>query len=570
MKELFIYVKNAVDIVDVIAHYIPLFPAGNYYKGLSPFKQEKTPSFTVTPNKKIFYCFSTHIGGDVIDFVSRMENCSQYQAAIILIQRYSIPIDKTILNFEKDNQVEKDNYFKIYDIFVSWTEQKLRNNDKAIAYLRHRGIDEYWQEKYRIGYCPDSIYISDFLQYIQKESILLDEVVKTNIIQKKGRKLFFSCQDRIVFPIQNVLNLYCAYGSRIFLENDIRPKYINSVSSAEFVKKNLLYGLTQAKLKIKETNVVYFVEGYIDVIMMAQAGYENTVATMGTAMSKHHIDYIKKFVNEVIIMYDGDFAGYNAVIKSMPLFWNENIDVFIVKVPSGEDPASMVQKKLIHSVIAKKQSIISFFIEEKKTVLKDNSLKNIHEGIIHIMEVIENIEDKAKQLSLIMKVSTELSINQDYLLSCFNNNKALKKDNENKSENLMIRIDEGDVTDDYKKEQKVKRYWYLFFYLTLFFYDKNNPLSIKSIFLLNNFGLPEFKVILNAYFEFQLINNNFLDFFKDYNEKLYDHCIKIMSIYNFSYTQYQIISDKIIAISWREYHKNNDKKLFKDFLKYIS
>lgn len=566
MKELFIYVKNAVNIVDVIGHYISLFPAGNYFKGLSPFKQEKTPSFTVTPDKKIFYCFSTHIGGDVIDFVSRVESCSQYQAAMILIQRYNIILDKGLLKLEKENQEKKNNYFKIYEIFIIWAEKKLNESIEAIGYLRSRGIEEYFQKEYHIGYCPDSFYINDFLKQTQKESILLEEVLKTNIIQKKGKRLFFACQDRILFPIQNVLNLYCAYGSRIFLENDTRPKYINSVGAVEFVKKNLLYGLTQARQKINETKVVYFVEGYVDVIMMAQAGYQNTVATMGTAMSKQHIEYIKKFAHEVIIIYDGDTAGYNAIVKSMPLFWNENLDVYIVKLPLGEDPASMVEKELIHEVIKKKESIIHFFINEKKDLLQDNSLKSIHEGIIDIVSVIEMIDDRSKQLSLILKTSVELSINQEYLLSFFKNNKNKEKIDDNK----IIKVGVLDLNNNCEEEKKIKTYWYLFFYLTLFFNNKNDELSIKSIFLLTHFGLPEFKIILEAYFSFQLNNNNFLDFFKTYNEKLYYHCIKIMSFYNFSYNQYKIIFDRIIAISWKKYNKNNSSQSFKDFLKYIS
>jgi len=566
MKQLFIYVKNAVNIVDVVGHYIALFPAGNYFKGLSPFKQEKTPSFTVTPDKKIFYCFSTHIGGDVIDFVSRIEGCSQYQAAMILIQRYNITVDKNVLSIEKENQEEKNNYFKIYAIFVSWAEKKLDECIEAKNYLRSRGVEDYFQKEYHIGYCPDSFYINDFLKWTQKESILLEEVLKTNIIQKKGKELFFSCQNRILFPIQNVLNLYCAYGSRIFLDYDRGPKYINSVGTVEFVKKNLLYGLTQARQKIKETKTVYFVEGYFDVVMMAQAGYQNTVATMGTAMSKQQIEYIKKFAHEVVIVYDGDVAGYNAIIKSMPLFWNENLDVYIVKLPPEEDPASMVEKNLIHEVIKKKESIVRFFIDEKRDLFKDNSLKNIHEGVVDIVSVIETIEDKSKQLSLILKISAELSISQEYLLSFFKINKNKEKKNDNK----LIHLDSFDLSNNFDEEKKIKTYWYLFFYLTLFFYNNKDELSIKSIFLLIHFGLPEFKIILEEYFRFQLKNNNFLDFFKTYNEKLYHHCIKIMSVYNFSYFQYKVIFDRIIALSWKKYKKSNSSESFKDFLKHIS
>ncbi len=564
MKELFSYIKNIVDIVDVIGHYVVLSQIGNYYKGLSPFKSEKTPSFTVTPEKKIFYCFSTHIGGDAIDFISRMENCSQYQAAMILVQRYNLLIDKSLL-FEKDNRYEKDNYFKIYDIFFSWAEEQLKKNSEVKSYLCNRKIQLFSQQKYRIGYCPDSIYINDFLQLLQKNFILLDEALKTNIIQKKGKKLFFSCQDRIIFPIQNILNLYCAYGARIYLLNDIRPKYINSVGSIEFIKKNLLYGFSQARVKIKETKTVYFVEGYIDVIMMSQAGFENTVATMGTAISKHHVDCIKKFVDSVVIVYDGDAAGYGAIIKAVNLFWNESIDVYIVEVPNGEDPASLVEKGIIIDEIAKKKSIFQFFIQEKKKLLQNNDLKNISLVIEDIANMIGNIDDHKKQLSLILKVSTELNINQSYLLS-FSKNTDKFISNNNINNKLLINKIEKDEIVNYEYKDKV--YWYLFFYLTLCFYNINKSLSNKSIFLLRNFGFKELSIILDAYFKFNIINNNFLDFLKEYNDKLYLHCVKVMSLYNFSYKQYEIIYGKMIAISWKKYIEKNNIP-FSEFLKLI-
>jgi DNA primase len=569
MKELFTQIKNEVDIVDVIGHYITLFPAGNYYKGLSPFKSEKTASFTVTPDKKIFYCFSTHIGGDVIDFVSRMENCSQYQAALLLIQRYNLTINNNLLQASLPKSEKKDNYFKIYALFVSWCESQLQENLVARNYLIERGITFYWQQRYNIGYCPSSDMVYDFLKATQKDSLLLEEVISTNIVQKKGRKLFFSCQERIVFPISNTMQLYCAYGARIIsTHNTISvAKYINSVACVEFVKKNMLYGLAQARQKMREQKEVYIVEGYMDTVLMAQAGYENTVATMGTAMTKQHIDYIKKIVDSVVVIYDGDSAGQQALLKSVGFFWNESIDVFVVILPVGEDPASLAQKGMIANFIQNKVSIINYFIDEKKRALEDDSLRNKYEVLTDIIKMIETIEDETKKFSIIMKVAKVLEITYESLENIMKKTKSKSNIIQADTKKLNVESSKEIITVDVQE----KNLWYLFFYLTFYFYDSDAGMTAKSIFLINNFSDEKFKIILNEYvMQYNCDNNKkFLDFFKEYNEKLYLHCIKIMSMYQFTPIQYSIIYKKIIAISWKKYKKNNEVLSFNDFIKEI-
>lgn len=553
MKALFSLIKNAIDIVEVINQYVRLEPIGNYFKGLSPFKNEKTPSFTVTPDKKIFYCFSTHIGGDVIDFISRIENCSQYQAACLLIERYHLKIDKKYTIHAKQKTEEENFYFKIYAIFVQFTQKKLKYNKQAHEYLLSRGINDESINHFSIGFCPGIESIKEFISLVNQESILLVDILKTHLIQEtKTKKLFFTADNRIIFPITNVLHLYCGYGGRTYFPTDERPKYINSVNTPEFLKKNILYGFCQAKETMQTKKEVYFVEGFLDCIAMHQAGYKNTVATMGTAATKQHIELVKKFVERIIIVYDADTAGKNALLRFIGLCWDQEIDVDIILLPLTEDPASVAQKGTIHEAMQKKLSAISFFVTEKKNSIQSISLKETNNGLKDILDAINSITDEKKKVALLLKVSQEIDIPMTFL-------EKLLFTKENTKKELPIfeikSIKKNNVT-----EEQEKRSWYLFFYLTLYFYDPKTEITKKSIFLFRHFAVSNFSIIISA-FEQQYHNNkDFLAFLKEYNEKLYGHCLQFISIYHFSQAQYTVIFNKIFQSCWK-LAKNKDRSL---------
>lgn len=560
-KEFFLAVKESVDIIDVISHYVPLTKIGNYYKGISPFKSEKTPSFTVTPEKKIFYCFSTHIGGDTIDFVARMENCSQYEAACLLIERYGLPIKKTSFGIDKEEIKKENHYFTIHQLFNEFCQKKLLQEVEALSYLKERGINKTSLIKFNIGYCPGAeAAIKEFIDIVYGKGLLKDEIKKAHIFQEnKAKKTFFIAEKRIIFPITNQINLACGYGARIFKQGDDRAKYINSMSSSEFSKKNLLYNFNQAKSAIRKTKEVFFVEGFLDVILMDQAGYANTVATMGTAPTEHHIELIKKFTENIVIMYDGDTAGRNAILKFIHLCWNQEIDVSVIILPPDEDPASLVQKNKIHEIIEKRVSAIDFFIGEKKENLKNKSLKETSEILEELLHVLSNIKDEKKQEIIKLKTAMTLGIESKVI------DRLLLK------EPKKIKVNEGIPKKESTPPVKEKKNdWYLFFHLTLFFYDPLDREIQQGIRILQYMLGEKIAPILESFLSsYKTEAIDYLEFLKKNNEKAYQHAIKLINTYSFSKNQYQIILSRMTKETWAFYLKTNKKNSFAEFLLFL-
>ncbi len=560
-KEFFLTVKESVDIVDVVGHYVPLIKIGNYYKGLSPFKSEKTPSFTVTPEKKIFYCFSTHAGGDTIDFVARMENCSQYEAACLLIERYNLPINKTSFGIDKKEIKQENHYFTIHQLFIEFCQKKLLQDVEPLFYLKERGVNEASFIKFNIGYCPgEKTTVKEFIDIAYSKGLLKDDIKKAHIFQEnKAKKTFFIPEKRIIFPITNQINLVCGYGARIFKKGDDRAKYINSMSSAEFNKKNLLYNFNEAKSAIRKTKEVFFVEGFLDVILMDQAGYSNTVATMGTAPTEHHIELIKKFTENIIIMYDGDIAGRNAILKFIHLCWNQEIDVSVIILPPEEDPASLVQKNKIYEIIEKRVSAIDFFIGEKKENLKNKSLKETSEILEELLMVLGNIKDQKKQEIIKLKTAMTLGIESKVI-----DRLLLKEPKKIKDADTLTKKEPSLPVKEKKND------WYLFFHLTLFFYDPLNEEIQKGIKILR-YILEEkiAKILENFLSSYKKETIDYLEFLKRNNEKAYQHAIKLISTYSFSRNQYQIILSRMTKEAWVFYLQTNKKNSFANFLLFL-
>lgn len=566
MKDIFFYLKEQLDIVEIISSYIQLTPMGNYFRGLSPFKNEKTPSFTVTPSKKIFYCFSTHIGGDVIDFISRIENCSQLEAAQFLIKKYNIIIPSEYKIKHTNTTNTKDKYFQIYQTFFSWCHTQLIKNKNILEYLLNRSITVETIIKYNLGYCPENNFINTCIDHFKKNNIHIEDIQITDIIITKNKKYYLSAQDRIIFPIKNNLDEPCGYGSRAIKENDPRPKYVNTGNNEFFIKKNILYGLTEAREFIKKQKNVNIVEGYMDTLAMYQSGYQNTVATMGTALTKEHIEYIKKYVTSVNIIYDGDEAGKKAIIRSLSLFWNENIDVYVIMLPPNEDPASLCQKKIIHQYINKKISAISFFISEAKNNIENNNLSIINITLTHIADIINKIDCNIKKTAIIIKISKELAISQEMIISFLKNIK-------NKNINTTIKktsLNNALIKTDTLEDQSIKQMWYIFFYANLHLYEKNFIPIQNIIFLFRQFAPAQLTFLLEEYQNNYDENISYLDFLKKNNIAIYNHSLKYSSIYNFSKKQYYIIYNKIILKLWKIYKLKNTNKNLKDFLLYIN
>lgn len=407
---IFEYVKSKVAIIDVISEYVTLKPAGRYWKGPSPFQHERVPSFTVSPHKEIYYCFSSGQGGDVISFIAAIENCTQIEAVRHLVERYKIQVPTTIeWNKSAPEDINKKTiYEKTCDFFANWCAEMLKKNPVAQQYLANRPISADCIREFNLGYCPqDEASLKNLVSSAHKHNILLQDFFDAQILMENKQGLYVPFGDRIIFPIYNHLGSCCGFGGRVFREHDARAKYYNSHEHAYFNKGTIIFGLNRAKKAIQNLGHAFLVEGYIDCIAMVQAGYTNTIATLGTACTLDHLKQIARYAHKLYVMYDGDSAGQKAIVRLAELCWQVNLELFVIKLPVSEDPASYLNKeRTIEPLIAEAPDIFQFFIEYAS---HNFFSKNLQERLIiinQLLETIAQLPDPLQKDLLLQKMAT--------------------------------------------------------------------------------------------------------------------------------------------------------------------
>jgi DNA primase len=409
---LFSYIKSQVSILDVVKEYATLKKAGSYWKGSCPFHSEKTASFTVSPHKEIFYCFGCHSGGDVISFMAKVENCSPIEAAQQLVERYQLTIPDA-LSVDKNNSTEKRNvYFRVYETVARWCVQSLKKQPSVLRYLHDRGIDQKSIELFMIGVFPGGVAnMRAFTDAMRRESILPDDLLQAHIIAQ-GKTIFYSpFENRIIFPIRDHLGRFCGFGGRIYLPNDERAKYYNSRETEFFIKGSLLFGLDKAKTAIQTSGNVFLVEGYTDCIAMVQHGYADTVATLGTACTIDHLTALARYAQQVLVLYDSDRAGQEAIIRLTELCWQVNLELKVVCLPTGEDPASfLIQGGDLKPLVQGAKDIFEFFIMSAGKGFADKSLSEKMQITRRVIAMIGRVNDPLKQDILLQQASKILNI----------------------------------------------------------------------------------------------------------------------------------------------------------------
>jgi DNA primase len=410
---IFSFIKERISILDVINEYVTLKRAGGYYKGTCPFHHEKTASFTVSPDKAIFYCFGCHISGDVISFTAKIENCSQKEATHLLAERYSITIPQAISFDSSEKSTEqKNHYFFICKSVAEWCHSALIKHPHALTYFQKRGFSLDTVQTFMIGYFPSgNASISDLLYSMQQKSIIAQDLIDAAILFPGKSNLYSPFEDRLIFPIQDTLGRYCGFGGRTFKEHDTRPKYYNSRENNYFVKGTLLFNLDRAKKSIQESGKIFLVEGYTDCMAMHQHGIINTVATLGTACTLEHLKQLARYAEHLFIVYDNDTAGKQAVLRLTEMCWQVNLELKIVVLPHGEDPDSFLSKQGdMQQLIQNAQDIFIFFIE----TLGENFLLKPLSQKVHIarsfLSIITTIPDTLKKDILLQKAAKTFDI----------------------------------------------------------------------------------------------------------------------------------------------------------------
>lgn len=409
-SSIFEIIKHKISITDVISQYLTLKPAGAYLKGRCPFHHEKTASFTVSPHKEIFYCFGCHTGGDIINFVAKIERCTPLEATKLLADRYKIELPDEPRT-ETDGQ-SRERYHVICNVAAQWCFEYINQYQPAMTYLQQRGITQESIKQFRIGYFPSGNQgIQRFLAALKKYHLLPIDLVQANILAEGKTTLYSPFEDRIIFPINDHLGRCCGFGGRIFKPQDERPKYYNSKESDFFCKGSMLFGLENARTTIQNTGYAFLVEGYMDCIVMAQYGFTNTVATLGTACSLHHLKLLSRYAYRVYMLYDSDAAGKQAMLRLAHMCWQANLELFVVNLPTGHDPASfLVNNGELAPLVAQARTIFTFFIESLGADFKKEHLGQKVALARKLVETISNLDDPLKRDVLLHQACTALDI----------------------------------------------------------------------------------------------------------------------------------------------------------------
>jgi len=363
--------KTQLDIVDVVGNYIELKKAGVNFKAPCPFHDEKSPSFVVSPQKQIYHCFGCGAGGDAIKFVMDYEHLSYPEAIEKLASTYGFTLNYTTTQKKQNSDILQ----KINEYYQSL----LPHNQTAMEYLHQRGVFENSIEKFGIGYAPKS---SQTLQWIKSNFFSMQDALKLGIIGSDGERSYARFIERITFPIHSTNGMVVGFGGRTISGH--QAKYVNSPETPLFNKSRLLYAYHLARNSIYKKKEIIITEGYLDVVMLHQAGFENAVATLGTALTKEHLPLLRKGSPRIIMAYDGDSAGINAAFKAAHLLSVSGFDGGVVIFAGGPDPADMVKNGAI-------EQLEQIFLTPKPFI----------EFVIEIMLQRYNLSDpKAKEMAL--------------------------------------------------------------------------------------------------------------------------------------------------------------------------
>ena len=437
-------IKNAADIVDIVSEAVLLKKAGKNHLGLCPFHSEKTPSFTVSPDKQIFYCFGCGTGGNVFSFLMKQEGLTFPEAVRALGKRYGIDIPERPLSPEQKRKIsEREHLFDINRRAMEFFHQSLSTGgagQAARSYLKKRGITQQTIDDFKLGYARDGW--DNLLNFFSKKRVSPVLLEKSGLVlpKKNKRGYYDRFRNRIMFPIFDANMRVVGFGGRVM--DDALPKYLNSPETAVYNKRRSLYGIQRAKEKSRSAGSVFIVEGYLDVIALHQHGIENAVATLGTALTPEHVRLLTRFAGNMVLVYDSDEAGIRSARRCIDTFWQEHVDfrrqdVFreedadthILVLPSGHDPDSFVFKKgpeLFLKTAADAPGIITFLINcavDKHGLSTEGKVCIIKE----LQEPLAAINDRVAQSLYIQQLAERLGIAENAILDRINEVAVQKK-----------------------------------------------------------------------------------------------------------------------------------------------
>ena len=428
-------------VEEVIGDFVVLKKSGSNFKGLSPFSDERTPSFMVSPAKQLWKDFSSGKGGSVVSFLMEHEHFSYPEAIKYLANKYGIEVEETERTDEqKEIATQKENLFIVSDYAKEYFHKTLLNVEEGkaigLSYFKERGFTQETIEKFSLGYSLDKW--DAFTNTAIKKGYQLEFLEKTGLTIVKGEKQFDRFKGRVVFPIQSMSGRTLGFGGRILTNDKKAAKYLNSPESDIYHKSDVLYGLYQAKSVISKEDNCYLVEGYTDVLQFNQSGIINVVSSSGTALTPNQIRLINRLTKNITVLYDGDDAGLRASIRGIDLILEQGMNVKVCTFPEGEDPDSFAKNNSIEVLKEYLNENSKDFISFKANLLvkeADNDPIKKANTVHEIITSISKIPDDIKKEIYIQECSRLMNIEESTLYSSLA--QKLKKQNKELSKKLQ-------------------------------------------------------------------------------------------------------------------------------------
>ncbi len=434
-KETIDKIFSAIRVEEIIGEYVQLKKTGSNYKGLSPFVDEKTPSFVVSPSKQIWKDFSSGKGGTAITFLMEIEGFSYPEALRYAAKKYGIEIEENLRELteeEKKAQTDKDLLYKIHEVANHFYQEQLYDTEEGQligwAYFKERELKPEIIKKFQLGYSPQKF--NAFSQYA------LNKGYSKEILEKSGLSIFSErnpegidrFRERVIFPIQSFSGRVLGFGGRILKSNEKSAKYLNSPETEIYHKSQVLYGLAQSKQAISKENYCLLVEGYMDVISLHQNGIENVVASSGTALTTEQIKLIKRLTENVTILFDGDAAGIKASFRSIDMLLSEEMNIRVLLFPEGHDPDSFSRSHSMEYVKNFIRDNSKDFIDFKAEILlkdAENDPIKKAEAVRDIVKSVAHVSNGLKQEVYLKQVASQFGLTERNLFDELQNQKQV-------------------------------------------------------------------------------------------------------------------------------------------------
>jgi len=417
-------VQKQNNIIEIIEEYVSLRKRGKNFVGLCPFHNEKTPSFSVSPEKQVYYCFGCGRGGNVFTFLMDYHKIDFHQALELLAERANISLKQEIISPEKRKLLEeKERLLNILKLTADFYYRNLVSTitgKSASKYLQERGISEESIENFKLGFAPHDQ--NALIRFLSSKGFELADLEKAGLVAKNDRTSAFydRFRGRIIFPIGDKKGRIIAFGGRVLDEGN--PKYLNSPETILFSKSKTLYALDKAGEDIRRQGFVLLVEGYMDAIIAHQFGFKNTVATLGTALTAEHAKTLKIFTNEILLAYDADSAGHSATLRGIKTLVQYGIEVKIVELPSGMDPDEVIRKdagRTFLQCIEKALPFIDYRIKIETANLKKDDPQAKAEVVKNLQEDFANLTNEVEKWEYVKKLSSIIEVKEEILYNDF-------------------------------------------------------------------------------------------------------------------------------------------------------